>query len=193
MKTLLNLSGGADSIYCAWKWLSENDDKLLIHHCNLKTYQGRAELEQESTLKTLEWLDKNGLTNYKYIESSVDLTGIGERPLDGQVIALLTGTILQKYRKLEYIIVSAPKDEYERLGGIINAQFDNFSKITRLTRTSLLNKPNKKLEPIYMLKDTYKRDYIKQMPKELLNIAWSCRTPKNGQACGECHTCQQLT
>ena len=65
MKTLLNLSGGIDSAYCLYKY-AESKIPLLIHHCNLYSWEGRVDLEKRAVLKQLNWIKKNLPFNYKY-------------------------------------------------------------------------------------------------------------------------------
>ena len=195
MDTLHNLSGGLDSVYCMWKYLKENPNKtLLVHHCNLINNQNRYELESEATKKVIEWFKANGLSNFEYLETTIDIRQLGTRPLDYQVIAFMNGILFinKKYQRIKYRLICTPKDEYDRLGNpFLIEQLTKFNNI--LKQPSITAKPhNVQPKLIIMLKDRYKLEYINEMPKELVKLSWSCRIPNGNQYCGRCHTCLQL-
>jgi 7-cyano-7-deazaguanine synthase in queuosine biosynthesis len=196
MRTLLNFSGGLDSTYCLWKWLTDNpNETLVVHHCNLMNNQNRYELEQQATHNILKWLVDNKLTNFEYIETTYDIRQIKYRSLDSQVIAFINGTMLisPKYKDLTHTIMCGPKDEYERLGNILQRGHKDNELIRNIPVISYIkNQKRNQLQPIYMVAHMTKTEIYNATPKELRDLSWSCRTPKDNKPCHKCHTCKQL-
>ena len=196
MKYLLNLSGGIDSVYALYKHLTTKpNETLLVHHCELKTPQNRFEKETEAVKAVLNWHSQKGLTNYVYIKTSFDCRELGIRPLDGQVIAFMNGILFQnkKYRTIKYTYINTPKDEYQRLGTrLLQKQQDSYRLIRSIPQHTFLRTYSHNLQPIYTVKHLSKQQIIEQMPKELVQLSWSCRTPRDNKPCQKCHTCLQL-
>lgn len=194
MDTLLNFSGGLDSTYTLWHYLKNNPEKtLLVHHCNWQTVFKRHEQESRAVKDVLNWLSENGMDNYEYIETTVDIRELGVKPVDHQMIAFLTGIILlnPKYKTIKYSILSTPKDEPERLGKSINRIWQDAAEIRRMPSLTVNKKP-RDIKVVQPIKDKYKSELIAELPQELLELYFSCRTPKQGEPCGKCHTCKQI-
>lgn len=189
MNTILNLSGGIDSVYVAYKWLSEHPkEKLLIHHCSLRTYEYRWEKEDEAVKNVLEWLDNHGLTNYEYVETTLDVAEVHPHLWDSSMIAFMTGAVLTnpKYKNIKNVLSNTPKDEYSRLG---HSLYNRINKADAIKYAVL----KKKLTPIHMLKSVRKEQIIELIPPDLLELCWYCRRPtENGGTCHQCHTCRQV-
>lgn len=195
MDTLLNFSGGLDSVYCLWKYLKENPDKtLLVHHCHWMTSFNRHEQESRAVEDVLDWLRKEGLDNFEYIETMVDIRQIRIKPVDHQIISFLTGaiTLNPKYNSIEYLISPTPKDEIERLGKDIYKIWEDAEHIRSLTKVTV-NKSARELKVTQPIKDKYKHELIAELPQGLKELYFSCRTPKKGLPCGKCHTCRQIS
>ena len=185
MKTLLNLSGGIDSTYVAYKWLKEHPkEKLLIHHCSLRTREERWKKEDEAASNIIQWLKENGLDNFEYIESVMDNRQIKPSMWDSSIMAVFTAMIVNSYGVTQ-VLNNTPKDEYTRLGQGILQMLSRARQI----RQAITSKP---LDTVFMLKDMSKRQIIESMPKELFELCWYCRIPQGDETCGQCHTCKQV-
>lgn len=195
METLLNFSGGVDSTYVLWHWLKSNPDKtLLVHHCHWQTISNRHDQESKAVADILKWMDDHGLTNYKYIETTVDIKQLGVRPIDHQIIAFLTGTLLlnPKYHSIKYILSATIKDEVDRLGSILNAIWADGDAIRDNVKLTMFSDKKARPTTVRYIANKYKHQLIKEMPKELFELTFYCRTPDGFKACGKCHTCKQV-
>jgi hypothetical protein len=188
--TALAFSGGIDSTYCLWKYLKENPDKtLLVHHVKMKNYEGRMMHEYAAVRNILNWLLKNNMSNFEYVESGFDYGGIDYLHNDIVATACFTGVILNDpaYKSVKYVIGTANKNE------AWSKSLEEVKKEKRRTlRENLVRliAQRNDIEYVYPIYDKWKSKLIKEMPKELFDLSWYCRTPKNGKPCQECFTCK---
>lgn len=194
VKTLINLSGGLDSTYCLWKYLIENEKPILVHHMIGYSYSSqRWEKEKQCVDNILDWLCKQGLIHFDYIESELDISFSRRRPLDSTVIGFMTGCVLlnKAYPDIDTVIIGTPKDEYIRLGyEELTRRKEISSQITNLVLQS--KQVDKIIHYTYPIKNMYKKQIIEDIPKDLYDLTWSCRKPKDGKPCLRCHTCKQI-
>jgi 7-cyano-7-deazaguanine synthase in queuosine biosynthesis len=197
LRYLLNFSGGLDSTYTLYKHLIDKpNEKLLVHHCVIINHQNRWQKESKSVKKIIKWISKNVSDNFTYVETMFDSSQLEARCLDGQIVAFMNGVMFRKprFRSIKFTYLNTPRDEYDRLGDHLDKLNENFKSIRSIPQESLLKKQKyvQKIKPIYLLKHTYKRQMIEEMPDKLVRLTWSCRTPKRGKRCIKCHTCKQL-
>ena len=186
--TILNLSGGLDSVYAFWKYITTHKNPLLVHHVVLKSKERRWEYETRAVNAVLDWMNTHGYTNYEYIETVFDYVQTDTMVLDDQIVAFFTGIILKsnKWKNLKYTLMNAPKDEYVRLGTRLDRMRAKSKKV-------LESITNKELIPLYNLREKWKWEIVEEIPKSLRVLSWSCRRPtKDGDVCRSCHTCKQL-
>lgn len=187
MNTLLNLSGGIDSVYVAYKWLKEHPkETLLIHHCSLRTHEKRWGKEDEAVKKVLAYFNQHGLTNYEYVETILDIQTFKPKMWDSSLLATITAFLMRAYPDIKFILNNTPKDEHIRLSG--GRLLQRTQRATTI-RNAITSRP---LKVIPMLDAIMKSEIIKDMPEDLFELCWYCRTPKNDDVCGTCHTCLQV-
>lgn len=180
--SLIQLSGGIDSTYVLWKWLLENPNQYcVVHHINFKSIgENRVNEERQAVDKILKWLDSKGLNNYFYLENSFDYGNFTSSLYDVELCGFLAGVILYSPRW---------KSVTKMIHSIYDHESDREGKRKKLMQIA----SERDIESIYPLKDKKKWQVIKEMPQELLELCWYCRTPKpNYQTCGECHTCKAV-
>lgn len=182
---LLNLSGGIDSAYCAYKLLKEGRS-LLIHHCILKNIENRHEQEYRAVQHCLNYLKKNGLNNFEYLETSFDYGNINALIFDVEIIGFLSGLVLRntKYHKIKDVVISVNKND--PTGQNINCAR---RVISNACTEIVLKLINKEVNFIYPIINMTKEEIINDCPKDLLSGLWWCRTPQYGKICGKCKTC----
>lgn len=190
MKTFVAFSGGVDSTYNLYRWLKENpEDKILVHHVVYFNKEGtglRGYFEKESVDKILSWLNSQGLTNYEYRESILDLTNFPRHGLDTITLASIHSTLLLAYPDIEFILDNSPEDEFKRLGWRMKNRKERRDRIMNIII-------GRKLTPIYSITHMSKQEIVNSMPKELFELTWYCRSPnEDGSTCGKCHTCKQV-
>lgn len=182
---LLNLSGGIDSAYCAYKLLKEGRS-LLIHHCVLKNIENRHEQEYKAVQHCLDFFKKNGLNNFEYVETFFDYGTVKVLIYDVEIIGFLSGLILRNpnFYNIKQIAVSVNKNEPTGQ----NLECPRRVSANTCTKT-LLNLINRDVQFIYPIINMTKEEIINDCPKDLLSGLWWCRRPQNGNKCGQCKTC----
>lgn len=183
---MVNISGGVDSVYAALKAL-ESGEKLLLHHCVLKSRTNRWQQERKAVQHALAYYKKRGLTGFSYVETSFDYGKINYLIYDVELIGFLTGLVLRnpRYDSVKKVIISVNKDD--PTGRDRNAPRRVVSN--SLAETLL---GNKKIEFVYPHIDMTKKDMLKDTPKDLLEKLWWCRTPRGQNACGNCRPCREI-
>jgi 7-cyano-7-deazaguanine synthase in queuosine biosynthesis len=186
MDTLLNFSGGIDSTYCLWDYLTNHPDKpLLIHHCQLKNHERRNELEFIAVQSILAWVQKRGMDNFKYIQTGFDFGNMGFLVPDKEVIGFFTGCILAKKSvRIERVIISSSKDDMAK------RKYYTHSEAKRLAIIHTVGR--REPEYIYPIMEMTRAEMMAKMPKDLLALTWYCRTPKNNKPCEKCPTCRAV-
>jgi 7-cyano-7-deazaguanine synthase in queuosine biosynthesis len=192
MKTLINISGGVDSIYCAWKLLTENPDQIyLLHHVtSSKKFlpdNSRIKKEKKAVDDFLEYLKKNAITNFAYLESKLyTMDPKINRILDIEMVGIYTGIILRTYRSIENIIISANVEDLQQSNGYNLRSKTRFEIINAISRNHPINY-------IYPISDLTKRQITEKMPVDLLELCWYCRNPNlDGTTCGKCQPCRNI-
>jgi 7-cyano-7-deazaguanine synthase in queuosine biosynthesis len=206
---VVNLSGGIDSAYLLWKYLSAGK-RVLVHHCNLKNFEGRVFVEKAATYNILKWLKDSALDNFHYIETSYDYGNANFVIRDIEIIYFLTAMILRdpQYRDIQEIAVSANSTD----------ESNNPNEQSVVRRSEILKSilPRKEFEGYdSVAKLTFpvihksKKDMILEMPEDLFSKTWFCRKPmgfdKDGvalpknsdnavswKACGGCAPCTSV-
>jgi 7-cyano-7-deazaguanine synthase in queuosine biosynthesis len=180
VETLIQLSGGIDSTYVLWKWLSENPDKLAaVHHINLKSIENRWSQELESVDKILKWLDSNGLKNYIYLENTFDYGNIPSTIYDVELCGFIAGFILRSVRFIETNKTHLP------IYGATTEREERRRQVLSFTA-------KREIECIYPLYGREKWEIIEELPEELMELTWYCRSPLNEKKCGICFSCREV-
>jgi len=179
--TLIQFSGGIDSAFVLWDWLSRNKDEYcLVHHINLINHEGRVDYEKQAVYEILQWLDNQELTNYIYLESTFDYGNLGYIIKDVEVCGFFSG-----------IVFRSP--HWTNLKNIAISVYDINSKREGLRRTLLREVSyGKDYHFEYPLHRMTKKDVMKAMPEQLLKLCWYCRTPSTSGKCGKCITCKEV-
>ena len=196
----INFSGGVDSTYYLWKWLQENrSEKVIIHHCLL--FQSRRIVEKKATDAILAYFRSQGWTNFDYVETEFSKKGINSLLYDIEIVFFMGGLLLKKFRKVHTIIMSRCREElYGNLplrkhfqgkdASLNNFQSPNNRVSVAVQTIQLLAHRNIKVISPYQEKP--KAEMIKEMPRELFELTWYCRNPKNGMPCEKCFNCRRV-
>ncbi len=179
---LVNLSGGYDSVYCAWKQLTESQEELLIHHCYMKKKSGRAPYEKSAVDKVLKWFTDNGLTHYKYVETVFNYKTFGIGIHDIELVGCITGVLLQLYPEINKVLFCSNKGDRRGWGN--PARVQQSMDLRRLIGL-------REVDHEFPALEYYKKEIIKLLPKDLAELCFTCRNPgKEGEPCGRCSSCR---
>lgn len=184
-QTLLNFSGGIDSLWCLWDY-ARRREPLLVHHCHLKNWTKRTELEAQAVKSALNWIDKHEPFSYRLVRTGFDY-GNTMIVQDKEVIGFMTGIVIRDARNkgLRNIIISSNRQDIERTEYYVSSESDRLRLIEGVGR--------RRLNYLYPIADKSKEDLIRELPPDLLELAWYCRTPAPGdKPCTRCKTCQTV-
>lgn len=178
----LGISGGLDSAYLAWRLLSLGHP-LLLHHCTYRTHQDRWPHEEQAYRAVLDWLTAQGLTDWTLLTTEFAPNGTpGYWLLDYEYLFWVAGIHLRNRtrRDIRHVVVPSHQESRRTFG---DRTFDRIWQT--LERTA--ERPIKGIEP---MKRYDRPAIIGDMPPGLVELCWWCRTPKNGEPCHECSTCE---
>jgi 7-cyano-7-deazaguanine synthase in queuosine biosynthesis len=189
---IIPLSGGIDSAAALFKVLSENPNKkYLVFRIDMVhgTSGNRTTREAMATEKILNWLEENGHHNFGFRELRIDYSALGMTPpvWDSEVVNFAASLVIQAKPEISEFVEGAIQDDYLEKG--FAERLDKIEKILRLHT----GKSAEELEIYFPLKDKSKVEVMRMLPKELLNLTWSCRYPKivSPWEFGRCHECPQ--
>jgi tRNA(Ile)-lysidine synthase TilS/MesJ len=188
---LVMLSGGLDSSYLLYYYLKETNYNIHAHHVILKSKsEPRWKNELKASNQVVDYCKKNTRKFY-YTTSVWDWGDVRSIVRDICLVSIVAGTIIKEV-KGDYI--------YLATGRV--ADDNNNESSRRLFESNLSSKlwysistefaTNKKIHSVIQrpLVEMTKKSIIESAPNELINLTWSCRTPRNGKPCGVCHACR---
>jgi 7-cyano-7-deazaguanine synthase in queuosine biosynthesis len=182
---LLNLSGGVDSTFAAWRLLSDGW-RLLLHHCEIQNREGRKDVERQAVTDVVRWLRDHNLRAFSLVTSGYDHGTIGRLPFDVEVIGFLTGVILRDpgRRRIRTVVVSAN-------AGDVSVTHPTSPRVVRRREVAetMAGRPLNWWVPYGTVT---KRQMIDAMPPDLFALCWWCRRPRDGKRCGRCRPCRDV-
>ena len=196
IKRIVMISAGLDSTYMAWRMIRDGLTGLHLHHISIRNSSEGLWVEQDSRMPKILNYFRNINSDFEYSESVFEFCGWDVVGYDTDIQALFGQKIAQnfseKYRVELYIGLHAGSlrdyNVIERRSRNVNAN------IWKALVQSAINRENIDEVVHYPLvednKDKY--DMIKEIPKELLDLTWSCRRPNKGNSCNRCKTCREI-
>lgn len=192
---LLMFSGGLDSTAALWHLLQNQENRLHLHHLYLVNKENRAEAEQRSVKNIISYIEKS--YTIKYSESYHEyphfsyLSIVNNNQIlnqnfmfDSDLYNFIAGTICGSLPSIKQVAIGRTKS-------------DTGIEERAIIGTNILKLLAPNVKKIYPVGHLTKQEVYDMLPKELINMTWSCRTPiyisKNTfQKCGKCKTCLEL-
>ena len=85
------------------------------------------------------------------------------------------------------VAVGATKTDFDL--GDVQTRIKQSHEILKACHTNTIRE---QVPIIYPVKHLTKQEIWNELPEELRELTWSCRTPKGLRACGTCKTCKQI-
>ena len=190
MSTLALLSGGLDSTAMLVKLLTETRQELRVHHIRLANREGRADAE-DSAVKRIVAYCSHHYRPFRYSESGMDFTALEAIPIDYMAVAYVACQVAIDTPGCNRIAVgtlACDTDEANRSA----RQRQVFGVMYECYRARRLGE--KSIEWTYPVHALDKPELARLLPRELLELTWSCRTPvrtaSGFEACGRCKACR---
>lgn len=189
-----------DSTYVAWKMLNDRMTNVYIHHVLLKNDREKMWKEQYvAVLNIIRYFKECGFT-FDYSESAYVFINHSVIGFDSDVLLLSAQKVAQNFRRKSVRVYTGWKAPYDGMG--VRQRESVQDRIRRKVSENLWsalvdgatnrNYIDKELHFPLMNPDITKADMLKEMPQELIDLTWSCRTPNKGKACGRCHACIEI-
>jgi len=189
MTTLVMYSGGLDSTAMLAKLLAETDDELRVHHIRMANREDRADAEQAAVERIVAWC-RDRYRPFRYSESALDFTGLEAIPIDYVCIAFVACQVAIDTPRCNRIAVAAlARDtDIENRSARQRRVFDTLYECYRARK---LGEPE--VQWIYPVYHSTKRELAAALPRELVELTWSCRRPvrdaEQWRPCGACKAC----
>jgi 7-cyano-7-deazaguanine synthase in queuosine biosynthesis len=186
---LLMLSGGLDSTYTLWHYLTKTDCAVHAHHISLRAEKQspwRWRAEDLAVSRIIKWCREN-IRHFDYSES------IYQNKYAGWDIDLVMFVASQVGMALapKHVAVATGKCREDFEPDAPDTPANAIYK-TAISKWGA----NMQYETEKPAQHLTKADMIMEMPRELFELTWSCRVPQGKEGayepCGECRTCRHF-
>jgi 7-cyano-7-deazaguanine synthase in queuosine biosynthesis len=189
MTTLVMFSGGLDSTAMLVKLLAETKDDLRVHHIRMANREQRAEAEQAAVDGIVAWCcDRH--RPFRYSESALDFQELEAIPIDYLCVAFVACQVAIDTPGCNRIAVAALARDTD-IENRAARQRRVFDALYECYRARKLGEAEVQwVCPVY---HATKRELAAVLPRELLEMTWSCRRPVRAaqgfRPCGACKAC----
>jgi len=189
MTTLVMFSGGLDSTAMLVKLLADAQDELRVHHIRMANREQRAEAEQAAVQRIIAWC-RERYRPFRYSESALDFAALEAIPIDYLCIAFVACQVaIDTPRCNRVAVASLARDtDIENRSARQRRVFDAMYECYRYRK---LGEPE--VQWIYPVYHATKRELAAMLPRELVEMSWSCRRPvpagEGFRPCGACKAC----
>jgi hypothetical protein len=171
------------------KLLTESKDALRVHHIRMVNREGRAAAEQ-AAVEAIVARCRGGYRSFQYSESGLDFASLEAIPIDYLSIAYVACQVAIDTPGCDRIAVASLSRDTD-IANRSTRQRQVFDAMYACYRARKLGEPQ--VSWIYPVYDCTKSQIAEMLPRELLDLTWSCRRPvakAGGWApCGACKAC----
>ena len=186
----LQMSGGLDSAYLAWRLLKDGY-RLLVWHCSFQTEQHRWVYEDAAYANILQWLDEKYYDGIEELPQGLYSAGgaIKGWRLDYTFLWPEAGWHLRNQDHKRKKITERQDIRYI----VIPDHAESMSVETpalRLAYETMNKNAGRRIGRLHPMSKYDRTAILGDMPPELIEMSWWCRKPDNGKPCHTCNTCR---
>ena len=189
MTTLVMFSGGLDSTAMLVKLLAQSEHELRVHHIRMANREQRAPAEQAAAERIVAWCAER-YRPFRYSESALDFAELQAIPIDYLCVAFVACQVAIDTPGCNRIAVAALSRDTD-IENRSARQRRVFDALYECYRARQLGEPE--VQWIYPVYHASKRELAAALPRELLDMTWSCRRPVRAgddfRPCGVCKAC----
>lgn len=182
-KVLVMFSGGLDSTAVLWRCINSGEG-LHVHHLYLVNRENRASAEDRAVREIVAYM--KGVREFGFSESYHEYPCYSGGFLwDSDIFSFMAGGICLGMGSIREVAIGMTASDME--GGISR-------RIERANR--IFDAFGTRAKKVYPLAEMTKRQVWDELPENIRNMTWSCRTPiyegEGIKRCGRCRTCSEL-
>jgi len=197
---LLMFSGGLDSTYMLYYYLKNTNYNIHVHHISLRYPSEPRWREEDIASRNIVKLCQK-IRPFEYSESRVDIGFYKYVGRDSDTQLLMASKVAPNLNGKVSVALGWQYNDYQ--SDLLNGRArDKKSEKLWEALCNSMDAPHgnsisrELLFPLVEMRLS-KREMIKLLPKELLHLTWSCRTPVKNEnnisiACGKCHPCLDI-
>jgi len=189
MTTLVMFSGGLDSTAMLVQLLTQSREELRVHHVRMENREQRAAAEQSAVERIVAWCASR-YRPFRYSQSALDFRDLEAIPIDYLCIAFVACQVAIDTPGCNRIAVAALARDTD-IENRSARQRRVFETLYECYRARKLGEP--RVEWIYPVYGAAKPELATSLPRELLEMTWSCRRPvreaDGWRPCGACKAC----
>ena len=182
-------SGGLDSTAMLVQLLTETKDELRVHHIRMANREQRA-LAEQAAVERIVASCRDRYRGFRYSESALDFAELDAIPIDYLCVAFVACQVAIDTPGCNRIAVGALARDTD-IENRSARQRRVFDALYECYRARKLGEPE--VQWIYPVYHATKRELAAALPRELLEMTWSCRRPVRAaggfQPCGACKAC----
>jgi len=193
----LQMSGGLDSTYLAWRLLGLGY-RLLVWHCSFRTRQQRWPQEDRAYEQVMAWLRAQPGFAECLEELSPGIYAAGGAidgwrldytflwPEAGWHLRLRDhrGRELRERADIRYIVVPNHAESLSVETPALRLAYETMNRNAGRPRYG------PRIGRLHPMASYTRVQLLGDMPVELIRLCWWCRTPRDGQPCHQCSTCR---
>jgi 7-cyano-7-deazaguanine synthase in queuosine biosynthesis len=184
--TLVMFSGGLDSTALLVKLLAGGADELRVHHIRMINKEKR-DLAEQRAVEAIVAYCRAHYRPFRYSESGLDFSTLEAIPIDYLSIAFVACQVAIDTPDCNRVAVGALATDTD-IANRSARQKRVFEEIYACYRARKLGEPH--VEWAFPVFHTPKAELAAGLPRELLDLTWSCRRPVEGfRPCGSCKAC----
>src|SRR5882672_8149861 len=173
MASLVMFSGGLDSTAMLVKLLGETRDELRVHHIRMANRERRDDAEQRAVEAIVAWC-RDRYRPFRYSESGLDFADLEAIPIDYLSIAFVACQVAIDTPRCDRIAVAALARDTD-IENRSARQRRVFDVLYECYRARQLGEPQ--VQWIYPVYPSTKQQLAERLPRELVELTWSCRRP----------------
>jgi len=187
MTTLVMFSGGLDSTAMLVKLLAESAEELRVHHIRMANKEGRDRAESRAVASILAYL-RARYRPFRSSESGLDFSELEAIPIDYLSIAFGACQVAIDTPGCNRIAIGALATDTD-IANRSARQRRVFDEMYACYRARKLGEAQ--VEWVYPVFHIPKADLAAALPRELVELTWSCRRPVDGfRPCMVCKACR---
>ncbi len=197
METILvMLSGGLDSVYMLYYYLTETKHPLHVHHISTRYPQLNRWIKEDPACKEIVDYCRRNYRDFEYSESRFDMEKLDDVGKDSDLHLLVASKLAPNLKgEKNALAVGHLYDDDDDPTIPMPHRVDKLWWALR-ERMNMKERVSPDIRKPLVVRKITKQFVCDNLPDDLLRLCWSCRKPDFSYAvaapCGFCNTCERI-